>query len=136
MDARARGVLVHLSAQLGGREIPLASEYRSGREGLHRFAPVALPSGDGRPTARDHRLCGRHSYSNGPTHRGAFGAKQLREKNALDLINLIQQAIEPGYWQPNGPGTIVYFDPTRTIMIRASAEMHYQLESPSIFGGR
>jgi len=67
---------------------------------------------------------------------GPFGAKNLREQNALQLINLIKAAVEPGYWQPDGPGTIVYFDPTKSIMIRASAEMHYQLESPSIFGGR
>jgi hypothetical protein len=57
-------------------------------------------------------------------------------KNAQDLMNLITQAIEPNYWQPNGPGTITYFDATKSIIIRASAEMHYQLESPSIFGGR
>ena len=57
-------------------------------------------------------------------------------QNAQQLINLIQATIEPNYWQPNGPGTIAFFAPTKSLLIRASAEMHYQLGSPGMFGGR
>lgn len=67
---------------------------------------------------------------------GPFGAQQLRMQNAQMLINTIQQVIEPSYWQPNGPGAITYFDATKSILIRASAEMHYQLDTPGLFGGR
>ncbi|MSQ95094.1 MAG: hypothetical protein EXR98_11140 [Gemmataceae bacterium] len=60
---------------------------------------------------------------------------QMRQ-NAMMLINLIQQSIEPSYWQPNGPGTIIFYPPTKSLVIRASAEMHYQFGSPGLFGGR
>lgn len=60
---------------------------------------------------------------------------QMRQ-NAMMLINLIQQSVEPSYWQPNGPGSIIFYPPTKSLVIRASAEMHYQLGSPGLFGGR
>lgn len=67
---------------------------------------------------------------------GPFIAQAQMNQNAQQLIILIQQAIEPSYWQPNGPGSIIFFPPTKSLVIRASAEMHYQLGSPGIFGGR
>jgi hypothetical protein len=67
---------------------------------------------------------------------GPFIAQAKMMQNAQQLINLIQATIEPNYWQPNGPGTIAFFAPTKSLVIRASAEMHYQLGSPGMFGGR
>jgi hypothetical protein len=49
---------------------------------------------------------------------------------------MIVNIIEPSYWAPNGPGTIMYEPFSGSLVIRASAEMHYQLGSPGLFGGR
>jgi len=65
---------------------------------------------------------------------GPFMQQAQMAQNAQMLINLIQSTVEPTYWQPNGPGSISYFPPTRTLLIRASAEMHYQMGSPGLFG--
>lgn len=62
-----------------------------------------------------------------------FQSYQMRI-NANQLIGLIQSATDASYWQPNGPGSITYYEPTRSLVVRASSEMHYQLGSPSIFG--
>ena len=67
---------------------------------------------------------------------GPFVAQAQMMQNAQMLINLIQQSIEPSYWEANGTGSITFFPPTKSLIIRASAEMHYQLGSPGLFGGR
>jgi hypothetical protein len=67
---------------------------------------------------------------------GPLVAQAQMLSNAQTLINLISATVEPNYWQPNGPGSIVFYPPTRSIIIRASSEMHYQLSSPGMFGGR
>ncbi len=67
---------------------------------------------------------------------GPFVAQFQMQQNAQQLILLIQQVIEPNYWQPNGPGSIIFYPPTKSLIIRGSAEMHYQLGAPGIFGGR
>ncbi|MBM3992596.1 MAG: hypothetical protein FJ303_00340 [Planctomycetes bacterium] len=67
---------------------------------------------------------------------GPFVAQAQMQQNAQMLINLIQSTVSPDYWQPNGPGSIVFFPPTKSLIIRASAEMHYQMSSPGLFGGR
>ncbi|MSU76557.1 MAG: hypothetical protein EXS16_00525 [Gemmataceae bacterium] len=65
---------------------------------------------------------------------GPFMAQQMMAYNANQLIKLIQTVVEPDYWQPNGPGVITFFPPTKSIFVRASAEVHYQLGSPGLFG--
>ncbi len=67
---------------------------------------------------------------------GPFVAQAQKIQNGNIIVNLIQSTIEPTYWQPNGPGTIVFEPLTGTLIVRASAEMHYQLGSPGLFGGR
>lgn len=67
---------------------------------------------------------------------GPFIAQAQMQQNAQQLMNLLQSTIEPSYWQPNGPGTMSFFPPTKSLIIRGSAEMHYQLASPGLFGGR
>jgi hypothetical protein len=58
---------------------------------------------------------------------GPFVARAQMLANVQSLISMIQGSIEPSYWQPNGPGSIAFFEPTMSITIRASAEMHYQM---------
>jgi hypothetical protein len=49
----------------------------------------------------------------------------LATLQALQLINLIQTTIEPSSWKVNGgPGTIIYHHPTRSLIIKQSAEFH------------
>jgi len=55
-------------------------------------------------------------------------------QNAQMIINMIQSTIEPAYWQPNGPGSITYFPATKSLIVRASSEIHYQMSSPGLFG--
>ncbi len=63
---------------------------------------------------------------------GPFVARQAMLNNAQQIVNLIQSTVEPSYWQPNGPGVIVFDEITKSLMIRASAEMHYSI--PSMIG--
>ena len=67
---------------------------------------------------------------------GPFVAQAQKIQNAQALINTIQSLVEPSYWAPNGPGTIAFEPISGALIIRASAEMHYQLGSPGLFGGR
>jgi hypothetical protein len=44
------------------------------------------------------------------------------------LIDLIQNSVEPSTWQINGgAGTIAFYEPSQSLVIRQTAEMHYQL---------
>src|SRR5262249_17371567 len=49
-------------------------------------------------------------------------------QNVAQLIDLIQNTVEPSSWQANGGlGTISFYEPTMSLVIRQTAEMHYQL---------
>jgi hypothetical protein len=49
-------------------------------------------------------------------------------QNVGQLIDLIQNTVEPSSWQANGgAGTISFYEPTMSLVIRQTAEMHYQL---------
>jgi hypothetical protein len=49
-------------------------------------------------------------------------------QNVAQLIDLIQNNVEPSSWQANGGlGTISFYEPTMSLVIRQTAEMHYQL---------
>lgn len=65
-----------------------------------------------------------------------FMQMMQKRQNAQQLINLIVSMTGQDYWQPNGPGSISYFEAGDSLLIRASAEMHYQLASPGLFGAR
>jgi hypothetical protein len=61
---------------------------------------------------------------------GPFVARAQMLNNAQNLINLIQNSVDPSIWQANGGGgSITFYEPTRTLIIRAPTEFHYQ------FGG-
>jgi hypothetical protein len=70
------------------------------------------------------------------TMYGPFVAQAQKFQNAQAIVNLIQGSIEPSYWQPNGPGTITFEPLTGALVVRASAEMHYQLRGQGLFSGR
>jgi hypothetical protein len=55
-----------------------------------------------------------------------------KQQNAQQVINLIVSMTGQDNWQPNGPGSITFFGDS--LVVRASAEMHYQLASPGLFG--
>jgi hypothetical protein len=65
---------------------------------------------------------------------GPFAQQAAMMQNAQQIINLIQLTVDPAYWQPNGPGSIVFYPGTKSLLIRASSEMHYQLAQPGMFG--
>jgi len=45
------------------------------------------------------------------------------------LVELIQRTISPGFWDVNGgPGTIVYYAPLRALVVRATGEIHGNLQ--------
>ncbi len=54
--------------------------------------------------------------------------QQQMYANVNGLILNIMNSVEPGSWQINGgTGTITFQQPTMSLMIRNTAEMHYQL---------
>ena len=60
------------------------------------------------------------------TH-GANGGGII-ERNADDLIRLIQSTIDPSFWDVNGGvGTIVFYSPLNALVIRATEEIHYKI---------
>ncbi len=78
------------------------------------------------PRAREFMVT--KSYSIGdlaiPIGFGFFPEAQ-EALNVLSLIDTIVTSIDPDSWQQRGgPGTIRYFPPTRTLIIRQSAEIH------------
>lgn len=67
---------------------------------------------------------------------GPFFSQAQKYRNAQAIVNLIQASIEPSYWQPNGPGMITFEPLTGALIVRASAEMHYQFNSQGLFSAR
>ena len=60
------------------------------------------------------------------TH-GANGGGII-ERNADDLIRLIQNTIDPSFWDVNGGvGTIVFYAPLNALVVRATEEIHYKI---------
>ena len=55
--------------------------------------------------------------------------------NVAGLIQTIQNAIDPTLWSNNGgPGSITFYEPTRSLIIRAPAEMHYMFGGSGLLG--
>jgi hypothetical protein len=54
---------------------------------------------------------------------------RFRMLNALMLIDTIVNSIDPESWeQRGGPGVIRYHDPTRSLIVRQSAEIHISIK--------
>ena len=60
---------------------------------------------------------------------GAFGNNDALEKgaeaNGADLVDLIQKTVDPPSWDVNGgPGSIMYFNNLRVLVVRQTGEGH------------
>jgi len=61
----------------------------------------------------------------GPGYLLGFGGRAVPPDFGQDLVDLIEQTINPAFWDTNGgPGTIVYYAPLRCIVVRATSEVH------------
>ena len=61
----------------------------------------------------------------GASGRGARGGGAGSGDYGDELVDLIEQTINPAFWDVNGgPGTIVYYRPLHCIVVRATSEMH------------
>jgi hypothetical protein len=61
----------------------------------------------------------------GPGYLMGFGGDPLGDDYGQDLVDLIEQTINPAFWDVNGgPGTIVYYRPLRCIVVLATSEVH------------
>ncbi len=66
------------------------------------------------------------SVSSLPESGAAAGGGMI--DNGWQLVELIQQTIEPGFWDTTGgPGTIYYFALKRALVVRATSEVHADL---------
>lgn len=66
---------------------------------------------------------------------GAFGGiEQQTEANGQALVDLIETTIAPDTWEiRGGPGTIVYFNPLRALVVRQTGDAHDALSD--VLGG-
>jgi hypothetical protein len=59
---------------------------------------------------------------------GPLWKRAFELQHAQTLVNMIQTSVDPAMWNINGgPGSVTFHEPTRALIIRASAEMHYVL---------
>ena len=61
----------------------------------------------------------------GPSYALGFGGPALNDDYGDELVALIEQTINPMFWDTNGgPGTIVYYRPLLCLVVRATSEIH------------
>lgn len=66
---------------------------------------------------------------------GPFVNRAIMLSNVQTLIQTIQNAIDPSLWNVNGgPGSITFYEPTRSLQIRAPAELHYMFGGGGLMG--
>jgi hypothetical protein len=66
---------------------------------------------------------------------GPFINRSIMLSNVQTLIQNIERAIDPTLWNVNGgPGAITFSEVTRSLIIRAPAEMHYMFGGGGLFG--
>lgn len=71
--------------------------------------------------------------TNDPIFWGPILNRAFMLQNAQMIINMIQSSVEPSQWNINGgPGSITFHEPSMSLVIRASAEMHYQMAGSGI----
>lgn len=63
-----------------------------------------------------------------------YTARAIMYSNVMGLVKTLQSAIDPALWDINGgPGSIMFHEPTMSLIVRAPAEMHYMLGGGSMF---
>jgi hypothetical protein len=66
---------------------------------------------------------------------GPFVNRVIMLSNVQTLIQNIEKAIDPTLWSVNGgPGSITFSEATRSLIIRAPAEMHYMFGGGGLLG--
>jgi len=45
------------------------------------------------------------------------------------IAQMVQTSVDPTYWAPTGPGTVTFDPITGSLVVRASAEVHYMIGS-------
>ena len=58
---------------------------------------------------------------------GPFVARFQMLANVQSLINTIKSTVDPSLWTADGGGSIQFFEPGMSLIIRAPTEFHYQL---------
>jgi hypothetical protein len=61
------------------------------------------------------------------------GVPTQKQIAAAQIVDLLRSSVDPSYWAPTGPGTISFNEITGTLVIRASAEVQFQV-SGAIYG--
>ena len=66
---------------------------------------------------------------------GPIFSRALLLQNAQRLVDMIVTSVEPSMWNVNGgPGSVSFHEASMSIVIRASAEMHYMLGGSGMIG--
>ena len=65
---------------------------------------------------------------------GPYVNRAAMLSNVQGLIQTIQNAVDPSLWNANGGGSITFNEPSRTLIIRAPAEMHYMFGGSGLLG--
>ena len=56
---------------------------------------------------------------------GALGGRAGPPDWGESLVELIERTIAPAFWDVHGgPGTIVYYQPLRVLVVRATSDLH------------
>ncbi|TWU01220.1 hypothetical protein Pla52n_45920 [Stieleria varia] len=67
------------------------------------------------------------SGSGSDPQQGAFAAGMMN--NGWELIELIQRTVQPDFWDTQGgPGSIGYFAMRRVLVVRATSDVHQQIQ--------
>ncbi len=66
---------------------------------------------------------------------GPIFSRAFLLQNAQRMIDMITHSVEPSQWNNNGgPGSVTFDEPSRSLVIRASAETHYMLGGSGMVG--
>src|SRR5262249_42718990 len=49
------------------------------------------------------------------------------QQMGAQIAEMVRTSVDPTYWGPSGPGTIAYNDLTGSLVVRASAEVHFMV---------
>ena len=45
------------------------------------------------------------------------------------IAEMVRTSVDPTYWAPTGPGTVTFNEATGSLIVRASAEVHFMVNS-------
>ncbi len=131
VQARLRGIEQRLISELRRRKIEepqsMIDEQRNRRLGRNRnFANQQSGNSAGEASGQSLSESASGS-SNAMNFAGLSGPGDFNEMGWW-LVGLIRHTVEPDYWDTSGgPGTVVYYGPSRALVIRGSWRIHEQV---------